>query len=63
MDKETVRKEIEDILEFYNVTWHLHQIADKILEVVEREARAANNEGYHDCELDRSGTIACSWDD
>ena len=62
MEREKLRKEIEDILEFYNVTWHLHQIADKILEVVEREARAANNEGYHDCELDHTGTIGCSFD-
>jgi len=62
MDKENLRKEIERILMYNDVEWFVDQITDKILEVVEREVKNARNEGYHDCELDRSGTIGCSFD-
>ena len=55
-NKERLRKEIEGIM-------GNKDSVDKILDVIEREVKNARNEGYHDCELDNSGTIGCSWDD
>ena len=43
-------------------SWEVNIITDELMKVVERECMKARNEGYHDCELDRSGTIGCSMD-
>lgn len=63
MDKEKLRKEIEHILMYNDVEWFVDSITDKILEVIERECRSANYEGYRTAMIERSGTIGCSWDD
>ena len=42
--------------------WWVDEITDELMKVVERECMKARNEGYHDCELDCSGTIGCSMD-
>lgn len=57
-----LRNEIEHILMYNDVEWFVDQITDELMKVVERECKKARNEGYHDCELDRSGTIGCSMD-
>ena len=56
MDKEKLRKEIEGII------GKNKDSVGKILDVIERECRTANYEGYRTAVIESSGTMGCSFD-